>query len=102
MLAIENSRSGDAMLRALAEHGYGRDVGAGCYDVHSPMVPRVDGMLAKLTEAQRAGLAGGNARRLWAVPDCGLETRAWGEVLPALRNMVAAAQQARQQLQEGQ
>ena len=39
MLTIENARSGDAMLRALADAGYRRDVGAGVYDVHSPVVP---------------------------------------------------------------
>ena len=39
MLTIENSRSGDEMLRALAKYGYARDIGAGVYDVHSPVVP---------------------------------------------------------------
>lgn len=39
MLTIENSRSGDEMLRALAKYGYSRDIGAGVYDVHSPVVP---------------------------------------------------------------
>jgi 5-methyltetrahydropteroyltriglutamate--homocysteine methyltransferase len=29
-------------------------------------------------------------------PDCGLKTRAWEEVIPALRNMVAAAHTLRQ------
>ena len=39
VLTIENSRSGDEMLRALAKYGYSRDIGAGVYDVHSPVVP---------------------------------------------------------------
>ena len=39
VLTIENSRSGDEMLRALAKYGYARDIGAGVYDVHSPVVP---------------------------------------------------------------
>jgi 5-methyltetrahydropteroyltriglutamate--homocysteine methyltransferase len=29
--------------------------------------------------------------RLWVNPDCGLKTRQWNEVIPALTNMVAAA-----------
>jgi 5-methyltetrahydropteroyltriglutamate--homocysteine methyltransferase len=29
--------------------------------------------------------------QLWVNPDCGLKTRRWEEVLPALENMVAAA-----------
>ncbi|MES1993432.1 MAG: hypothetical protein V4457_07555 [Pseudomonadota bacterium] len=29
--------------------------------------------------------------RLWVNPDCGLKTRRWAEVTPALQNMVEAA-----------
>jgi 5-methyltetrahydropteroyltriglutamate--homocysteine methyltransferase len=36
--------------------------------------------------------------RLWINPDCGLKTRQWEQVIPALTNMVAAAQTIRQQL----
>ena len=39
VLTIENSRSGDEMVIALAKYGYARDLGAGVYDVHSPVVP---------------------------------------------------------------
>ncbi|MFN3296359.1 hypothetical protein, partial [Caldimonas sp.] len=35
-------------------------------------------------------------RQLWVNPDCGLKTRQWHEVLPALRNMVAAARELRE------
>ena len=40
MLTIENSRSGNEMINALAKYGYSRDIGPGVYDVHSPVVPR--------------------------------------------------------------
>jgi 5-methyltetrahydropteroyltriglutamate--homocysteine methyltransferase len=33
--------------------------------------------------------------RLWVNPDCGLKTRQWSEVVPALENMVAAAKSLR-------
>jgi 5-methyltetrahydropteroyltriglutamate--homocysteine methyltransferase len=33
--------------------------------------------------------------QLWVNPDCGLKTRKWDEVRPALVNMVAAAKAAR-------
>ena len=33
--------------------------------------------------------------RLWVNPDCGLKTRQWSEVVPALENMVAAARSLR-------
>lgn len=35
MLTIENSRSDDEMIKALAEYGYSRDLGPGVYDVVS-------------------------------------------------------------------
>lgn len=36
--------------------------------------------------------------RLVIAPDCGLKTRNWAEVIPALRNMVQAAHIMRQRL----
>ncbi len=48
VLTIENSRSGDAMLRALASSRYGRDIGAGVYDVHSPVVPSAEFVKRKI------------------------------------------------------
>jgi 5-methyltetrahydropteroyltriglutamate--homocysteine methyltransferase len=34
-------------------------------------------------------------RQIWVNPDCGLKTRGWAETVPALKNLVAAAQQLR-------
>jgi 5-methyltetrahydropteroyltriglutamate--homocysteine methyltransferase len=36
--------------------------------------------------------------QLWVNPDCGLKTRSWSEVEPALRRMVEAARLARLRL----
>jgi 5-methyltetrahydropteroyltriglutamate--homocysteine methyltransferase len=36
--------------------------------------------------------------KIWVNPDCGLKTRAWPEVEAALRNMVQAAKQLREEL----
>jgi 5-methyltetrahydropteroyltriglutamate--homocysteine methyltransferase len=38
--------------------------------------------------------------QVWVNPDCGLKTRNWEEVRPALTNMVAAAQTVRAGLGE--
>ncbi len=46
-----------------------------------------------------AGALRGQLDRLWCNPDCGLKTRGWAEVLPALRNMVEASRQLREELQ---
>jgi 5-methyltetrahydropteroyltriglutamate--homocysteine methyltransferase len=35
------------------------------------------------------------AARLWVNPDCGLKTRSWEEVRPALQNLVNAARRLR-------
>ena len=35
------------------------------------------------------------AGRLWVNPDCGLKTRQWSEVIPALANMMTAARRLR-------
>ena len=35
--------------------------------------------------------------QIWVNPDCGLKTRKWEEVRPALQNLVAAARLLRQQ-----
>lgn len=48
VLTIENSRSDDAMVRALASAQYVRDIGPGVYDVHSPVVPTVEFMVSKM------------------------------------------------------
>ncbi|MCU7810316.1 MAG: hypothetical protein KZQ77_03650, partial [Candidatus Thiodiazotropha sp. (ex Notomyrtea botanica)] len=37
--------------------------------------------------------------RLWVNPDCGLKTRQWEEVTPALIRLVEAAQALRESLQ---
>jgi 5-methyltetrahydropteroyltriglutamate--homocysteine methyltransferase len=38
------------------------------------------------------------ADQLWVNPDCGLKTRQWSEVEPALKNMLAAVKNARKEL----
>jgi 5-methyltetrahydropteroyltriglutamate--homocysteine methyltransferase len=38
------------------------------------------------------------AERVWVNPDCGLKTRGYAEVEPALRNLVEAARQVRTEL----
>jgi 5-methyltetrahydropteroyltriglutamate--homocysteine methyltransferase len=101
VLTIENSRSGNEMIRALAQYGYGRDVGPGVYDIHSPVVPSVEWIAAKLRSFVEVGLLGGDATRIHCNPDCGLKTRQWQEVLPSLRNMVAAAKLVRAELAGG-
>lgn len=48
-------------------------------------------MVSKVLGYINTGVLSGRYDRLWLVPDCGLKTRRWEEVVPSLRNMVAAA-----------
>ena len=88
---IEAARSWMAVLDDLRAIGFDRGVGPGVHDIHSPRVPGVD----ELAELLRAALRAVPGERLWANPDCGLKTRDYAEVEPALRNLVAAAARVR-------
>ncbi|WP_024287159.1 5-methyltetrahydropteroyltriglutamate--homocysteine S-methyltransferase [Cellulomonas sp. KRMCY2] len=92
---IEAARSGMEILGDLQAAGFARAVGPGVYDIHSPRVPSEDDIVALLTEAVRAV----PGERLWVNPDCGLKTRGYAEVEPALRHLVAATRRIRATLQ---
>ncbi len=91
VLSIENSRSRGELLDVFRRTGYDKEVGPGVYDIHSPRVPGEDELVAML----RATLEALPAGQVWVNPDCGLKTRTWDEVTPALARMVAAACQLR-------
>ncbi len=92
VITIETSRSQMELLEAFAGFRYPNEIGPGVYDIHSPRVPTVAEMVALLEKA--ASLL--PARNLWVNPDCGLKTRGWSETEAALKNMVQAAETARQ------
>ncbi|MFC4273812.1 5-methyltetrahydropteroyltriglutamate--homocysteine S-methyltransferase [Achromobacter aloeverae] len=91
VITIETSRSDMELLDAFKSFEYPNEIGPGVYDIHSPNIPNQEYMvkLMKLA-AERVP-----AERLWVNPDCGLKTRQWSEVLPALTNMVQAAKALR-------
>ncbi|RCS56479.1 5-methyltetrahydropteroyltriglutamate--homocysteine S-methyltransferase [Parvibium lacunae] len=91
VITIETSRSDMELLRGFGDFAYPNEIGPGVYDIHSPRVPQVDEMVNLLEKAVQVI----PAERLWVNPDCGLKTRRWEEVAPALQNMVAACQQLR-------
>ena len=94
VISIEAARSGMALLAAFQRFQYPNAIGPGVYDIHSPRVPLVEEIQHLLEQA----LAVIPAERLWVNPDCGLKTRRWTEVEPALQHMVTAARQLREQL----
>ncbi|MGB3867152.1 MAG: 5-methyltetrahydropteroyltriglutamate--homocysteine S-methyltransferase [Xanthobacteraceae bacterium] len=91
VISIETSRSKMELLDAFRSYKYPNEIGPGVYDIHSPRVPATAEMTRLLALArQRLSDA-----QLWVNPDCGLKTRKWAEVRPALVNMVAAARELR-------
>jgi 5-methyltetrahydropteroyltriglutamate--homocysteine methyltransferase len=94
VISIEASRSKLELLEAFQRYQYPNDIGPGTYDIHSPRVPTEIEIEALISRA--AGVI--PLSHLWVNPDCGLKTRHWDEVIPALRNMVEAARRARESL----
>jgi len=87
VITIETSRSAMELLDAFDQFHYPNEIGPGVYDIHSPNIPSMEAIVELMKKAaQRIP-----AQRLWVNPDCGLKTRNWTEVKPAIRNMVAAS-----------
>jgi 5-methyltetrahydropteroyltriglutamate--homocysteine methyltransferase len=87
-ISIETTRSRMELLDAFAGTSlYPAEIGPGIWDIHSPRVPEIDEMVGLLKLA-RERLADW---QIWVNPDCGLKTRSWQEVRPALQSLVAAA-----------
>ena len=91
VISIETARSRMELLEAFAQHGYPAEIGPGVYDIHSARVPTQDEMVALMRLAQLHL----RPEQLWVNPDCGLKTRGWDEVRPAIVAMVAAARTLR-------
>jgi 5-methyltetrahydropteroyltriglutamate--homocysteine methyltransferase len=87
VISIETARSNMELLEAFAVFDYPNEIGPGVWDIHAPRVPAAEEMAGLLRRATDRI----PRRRLWLNPDCGCKTRGWGEVKPAMANLVAAA-----------
>jgi 5-methyltetrahydropteroyltriglutamate--homocysteine methyltransferase len=92
VIKIETSRSDMELLDAFDDFKYPNGIGPGVYDIHSPNIPDE----AHIVQLMRKAAERIPPQRLWVNPDCGLKTRAWEEVIPALKNMVEAAKRLRE------
>ncbi len=91
VITIETSRSDMELLDVFDEFQYPNEIGPGVYDIHSPNIPDVEAMVDLLLKASERI----PTERLWVNPDCGLKTRQWHEVRPALSNMIEASKYLR-------
>lgn len=92
VITIETSRSDMELLDAFDHFQYPNEIGPGVYDIHSPNIPTQEHIVQLMKKAAERI----PAQRLWVNPDCGLKTRQWAEVVPALTNMVSAAKLLRE------
>jgi len=91
VISIETARSQMELLEGFARYRYPSAIGPGVYDIHAPRVPGEEEMVALMRLAQQHL----RPEQLWVNPDCGLKTRKWEEVKPAIATMVAAARTLR-------
>ena len=94
VISIETSRSQMELLQTFAQYRYPNEIGPGVYDIHSPRIPVVEEMVDLLRKAATVL----SPVQVWVNPDCGLKTRRWEEVRPALIAMVEAARVVRADL----
>jgi 5-methyltetrahydropteroyltriglutamate--homocysteine methyltransferase len=92
--SIEAARSRMEVVHDLESHGFGRGVGPGVYDIHSPRVPGEQ----EITELLSTAVKHVPSRQLWVNPDCGLKTRCYAETEESLRNLVTATRTVRAEL----
>lgn len=96
VISIETSRSAMELLEAFTDFKYPNEIGPGVYDIHSPRIPKISEMEHLLGKALKVL----NQDQIWSNPDCGLKTRNWEEVKPAIENMVTATKNIRKKLVE--
>jgi 5-methyltetrahydropteroyltriglutamate--homocysteine methyltransferase len=94
VISIETSRSQMELLHTFAVYHYPNDIGPGIYDIHSPRIPTE----AEIEELLQKASGVLSPSQLWVNPDCGLKTRRWEEVRPALAAMVEAARAMRKMI----
>ncbi|MCU7904423.1 MAG: 5-methyltetrahydropteroyltriglutamate--homocysteine S-methyltransferase [Candidatus Thiodiazotropha sp. (ex Epidulcina cf. delphinae)] len=94
VITIETSRSDAELLDVFEAFDYPNEIGPGVYDIHTPNIPDTQDILKLMRQAMKRI----PPERLWINPDCGLKTRQWREVIPALENMQQAARILREKI----
>ncbi|MBC1794925.1 5-methyltetrahydropteroyltriglutamate--homocysteine S-methyltransferase [Listeria booriae] len=93
VISIETSRSHGEIIETFEKVGYDKEIGLGVYDIHSPRVPTT----GEIQDNIRRALKVIDARQFWVNPDCGLKTRKEKETVEALRDMVNATKEIREE-----
>ena len=89
--SIEAARSKMEVVPDIKSSGFGRGIGPGVYDIHSPRVPSVE----EVSDLIDIALGSIPERQVWVNPDCGLKTRGYDETVQSLTNVLEATRAAR-------
>ncbi|HEY0259266.1 MAG TPA: 5-methyltetrahydropteroyltriglutamate--homocysteine S-methyltransferase [Lacisediminihabitans sp.] len=92
--SIEAARSKMEVVPDIRRSGFGRGIGPGVYDIHSPRVPSVE----EVTDLIEIALGSIPQRQVWVNPDCGLKTRGYDETVASLTNVLAATRAVRERV----
>ena len=98
VISIETSRSHGELVETFEDNTYTKEIGLGVYDIHSPRVPSIEEVKHNITRALNTI----SPKQFWVNPDCGLKTRKEEETIAALKVMVAAAKEAREEVLQKQ
>src|SRR5690625_2330713 len=93
VISIETSRSHGELIETFEKNTYRKEIGLGVYDIHSPRVPSIDEIKGNITRALQTI----SPKQFWVNPDCGLKTRSEDETIAALKVMVQAAKEIREE-----
>src|SRR5699024_7796571 len=93
VISIETSRSHGELVSTFEDNTYTKEIGLGVYDIHSPRIPTVEELKHNIHRALKTI----DTKQFWVNPDCGLKTRKEEETIDALKVMVQAAKEVRQE-----
>ncbi|MDQ0859256.1 5-methyltetrahydropteroyltriglutamate--homocysteine S-methyltransferase [Bacillus sp. V2I10] len=96
VISIETSRSHGELIHSFEKNSYGKGIGLGVYDIHSPRVPTENELVMNIERALQVL----DPDLFWVNPDCGLKTRGVTETIEALKVMVTAAKSCREKASE--
>ncbi|MBM7570767.1 5-methyltetrahydropteroyltriglutamate--homocysteine S-methyltransferase [Aquibacillus albus] len=94
VISIETSRSHGELISTFEENTYNKEIGLGVYDIHSPRIPSKEEIKQNINRALKTI----SSKQFWINPDCGLKTRKEEETIEALKTMVEAAREIREEL----
>ncbi|MGJ9459795.1 5-methyltetrahydropteroyltriglutamate--homocysteine S-methyltransferase [Oceanobacillus sp. CF4.6] len=93
VISIETSRSHGEIVSTFEENTYAKEIGLGVYDIHSPRVPDKEEIKQNINRALQTI----SKEQFWINPDCGLKTRSEAETIGALKAMIVAAKEIREE-----